>query len=75
MKRRFFVVYDYGQGGVWAIVEAPGPELIVERFPELQVFEERPVWMTDEIADRLEAKVIDLDEPTGPLFYVLRHRE
>jgi hypothetical protein len=73
--RRFFVVYDYGQGGVWAVVEAAHRDLIAERFPELQVFEERPSWMTDPIAGQLEGNVIDLNEPTGLLADILRDRQ
>jgi hypothetical protein len=75
MKRRFFVVYDYGEGGIWATVEADRPEAIAERFPELQVFEERPSWMSDEMAARLEARTINLERPTGLLLDILQKRE
>jgi hypothetical protein len=75
LKPRFFVVYAYGQGGVWAVVEAPRRELIAQRFPELQVFDERPSWMTDPIAGRLEGNVIDLNEPTSLLADILRDRQ
>lgn len=74
LKRRFWVVYDYGQGGRWVLVEARSREAITERFPELQVVERRPAWMTDEIASRLEANVIDLDRPTGLLLDIQKHR-
>ena len=75
MKRRFLVAYDYGQGGVWRLVAAPRAEAITSRFPELQVVEHRPAWMTDEIFKQLEARVIDVDEPTDLLSDLLRARE
>ena len=75
MKQRFLVVYDYGQGGVWAVVEADRREHIAERCPELQIFEERPAWMTEERAARLRAEAIDLDRPSGLLADILRQRE
>ena len=75
MKPQFFVVYDYGQGGVWAIVEADRRELIIERFPEVQVFDERPPWMTDEVARQLQSQVIYLELPTGLLADIMQSRE
>ena len=71
---RFYVVYDSGQGGVWAVVQGPTREAIVERFPELEVVTEPPKWMSRDMSDRLEAKVIDLDHPTGLLDDILRSR-
>ena len=76
MKPQFFVVYDYGQGGVWAIVEADQRELIIERFPELQVFDERPPWMGQtNFARQLYSRVIYLELPTGLLADILRSRK
>jgi hypothetical protein len=36
-KSRFLVVYDYGQGGVWAFVWARSVDEIHEKFRDLQV--------------------------------------
>lgn len=74
MKRRFLVVYDYGEGGNWAVVAATSSEAIKERFPELQIVDKRPGWMTDEIATRLDKHVIDVDKPAGLLADILAHR-
>ena len=60
---------------MWAIVEADQRELIIERFPELQVFDERPPRMTDEVARQLYSKVIYLELPTGLLADILRSRK
>jgi hypothetical protein len=46
--RTFLAVYDYGQGGVWLLLDAPSIEVARTRFPGITVFDERPVWMSDE---------------------------
>jgi hypothetical protein len=76
MKQKHLVVYDYGQGGLWAFIRAGSPEEIVERYPELKVVPEIPVWMTDELRARLEAtQTYDLDvPPSGLLANLLRER-
>jgi len=51
-EREFWVVYDYGTGGVWGVACAPSKAEIVRIFPELQVIDETPSWMT---ADRKRA--------------------
>lgn len=67
MKRPFLVVYDYGQGGVWAFLLARTPSEIKKRFPELDVVERPPPWMTEpEIARIQERMTFDIDdEPRG----------
>jgi hypothetical protein len=67
VKRRFLVVYDYGQGGVWAFVLATSANAIVERFPELQVIDEIPRWMDDDLRRKLESETQDVDEPRDGL--------
>jgi hypothetical protein len=47
--REFLVVYDYGMGGLWAVVHAHSAAEIVAMYPELTVMDERPEWMTDEV--------------------------
>ena len=44
----FLVVYDYGQGGVWAIVRAESPADVRALFPELTLVTDRPSWMSDQ---------------------------
>ncbi len=73
-QHQYFVLYDYGQGGAWAVVEASRKENITERFPELQVFDKRPGWMTDDQAARLEAGSLDLERPSGLLADILKER-
>ncbi len=47
LRQSFLVVYDYGQGGVWAFVLAESKERLKLMFPELQVFDRPPSWMTE----------------------------
>lgn len=39
-KRTFMISYDYGMGGVWAVVTARTALDITSKFPEVKVFEE-----------------------------------
>ena len=70
----FLVLYDYGQGGVWAVVEADSELAITSSFPELKVFADRPSWMSDAHVARLQEQAIDLDHTTGLLADILKSR-
>lgn len=45
-KRRYLAVYDYGMGGIWLLMDAPSKGDIEGRYPELEVYETRPDWMS-----------------------------
>jgi hypothetical protein len=75
MKRLLLVAYDYGQGAVWAYVLAESRDAIAQGFPELQVVDEPPSWMTDDHRRRLEARMEDIDQPgSGLLGDILKNR-
>jgi hypothetical protein len=63
VKRRYLAVHDYGMGGIWGYVLAANPLEITERYPELQVVEDEPSWITDDLREGLERRVEDIDEP------------
>ena len=44
----FFVAYEYGSGAAWAFVKAETADEVVAEFPELDVYETPPAWMTIE---------------------------
>ena len=69
MKREFFAVDDYGQGGIWLAIRAESADAIKEKYPELDVFDEPPQFLTAEVVERTRMKrSYDLDdEPTGYL--------
>ena len=73
MKQRFLVVFDYGQGGLWAYVWADSAEAIGERFPELEGFRRAPDWMTPEVQEQLRTYDLD-DDPRGLLAEILKWR-
>lgn len=59
------VVYDYGQGGVWARVRAESRAQLEREYPELMVVNSPPSWMSD---DELAAlPVLDIAQPSGIL--------
>ena len=72
-KQPFLTVYDYSGGGVWAIVRSPDKKSIERKYPVLDVFEERPSWMSDDLyAEIAERHFYDIDdEAAGVLQFVL----
>lgn len=44
----FYVAYEYGTGAAWAFVKAETAEAVVAEFPELDVYDTPPEWMTVE---------------------------
>jgi hypothetical protein len=64
MKKSFLVLYDYGMGGVWAIIDARSEDEIIDKYPMLTVRESRPAWMTDEKYDKTASTLkFDIDDP------------
>jgi len=64
-KRTFLVVHHYGQGGLWAFVDALSPSQIENRFSALQVISERQPWFTPEEQRRIaERNHYDIDQPS-----------
>ena len=62
-KQPFLTVYDYGGGGVWAIVRSPDKKSIQRKYPILDVFDERPGWMSDDLyAEIAERHFYDIDD-------------
>ena len=45
--RSYLACYDYGQGGVWLVLDAPSYPEAQQAFPALTVFETRPSWMSE----------------------------
>ena len=66
-KRAFLVVYDYGTGGVWSVIDARSPAEIAAKYPELSIADIRPEWMSDDDYARIAStRRIDIDdEPSG----------
>lgn len=64
MKRDFLVVYDYGQGGVWAYIRAESADEIKSRYPELEIREEIPKWMSTKYLGQLRQRTLDVDDTT-----------
>jgi len=67
MKRKeFLVLYDYGQGGLWALVRADSADEGRQRFPEVQVFDERPTAVSTEMLGAIRsANAVDIDGPVA----------
>ena len=75
MRARYLVVHDYGMGGLWGYVLADSADQIKARFPELDVVEERPAWMQQDLDDDLRAREEDIESPdSGILSIILEAR-
>ena len=58
---KYLVVYDYGQGGLWAYIYARSREEILQRIPQLTIVDREPDWMESQRVD-----CFDLDDiPPG----------
>lgn len=63
-RKEFLVLYDYGQGGLWACIRADTAQQIRDRHPQLQVFEETPSFLSaDMLADLQRKPAVDIDDP------------
>jgi hypothetical protein len=68
----YLVCYDYGQGGVWAMIRAESPDSINASYPELTVFESPPDWMSGDELDRIRATTtLDVTDERHPFLAAL----
>ena len=76
MKKPYFLVYDYGMGGAWAIMAARSEAEIEYKYPEVKVLHDRPKWMGDDTyANLLSTSSYDIDnEPYGWLEVLVSQR-
>ena len=73
MKHPFLVLYDYGQGGVWAVILARSESEIRRRFPMLEVHRGPPDWLTGSDLSQIEhTMTIDIDDETNAFLAALR---
>ncbi len=57
----FYVAYEYGSGAAWAFVRAETADEVVAEFPELDVYETPPEWMTiDDLHQVRKHAVVDV---------------
>ncbi len=69
----FLVAYDYGGGGLWAVIMVPS---IVAIASKLTVLEEQPTWMTSDRYEELLGQPLRLDDPpSGVLQAVIADRQ
>jgi hypothetical protein len=67
VKKKFVVLYDYGQGGVWAYLLAESADEINREFSALRVYEEPPTWMRAADLEGIERSMtIDIGDREHP---------
>lgn len=66
-RSTFWVLWDYGQGGQWALIRADSAEQIRVKYPRLHVFDAAPTTLDEETIARVSrAGIQDLEStPTG----------
>jgi sugar (pentulose or hexulose) kinase len=76
MKKPYLVAYDYGSGGVWAVIFAADKAQIGVKYPLLHVIDDRPTWMSeDEYQKILATLAFDIDaEPYGWLLSIVEEQ-
>jgi hypothetical protein len=67
----YLIAYDYGMGGLWAIMIAPSKEAVHKAYPELSVVTRNPAWMTKEHFEKLRSEPLWLDDPPSGLLLAL----
>ena len=72
-KLRFLVLYDYGQGGVWAYLLADSREYVREHFPQLEIHDQPPSWMSAADLERVDRTMtIDAEDWKHPFLSALK---
>ena len=75
-KKRFLVLYDYGQGGVWAYLLAESREYVREHFPGLTIYDVPPAWMSAKDLERVsKAMSIDAEDLRHPFLAALKETD
>ncbi len=54
-RRLFWVLYDYGQGGLWGVIAADSAAQVRAIYPQLQVFDTPPPTLDDAARQRIIA--------------------
>ncbi|MEN8113781.1 MAG: hypothetical protein ABFS21_05285 [Actinomycetota bacterium] len=65
------VAYEYGTGRVWGYVNARTEEDIVEKIPEVEIYDAPPDWMTEGQVRTLRERAVYL---SGNALEGLLHR-
>jgi hypothetical protein len=62
----FYVAYEYGSGAAWAFVKADTAADVVAEWPEVEVYETPPDWMTVEDLHQVRRHaVVDIKTASG----------
>lgn len=59
---KYLVSYEYGSGTVWGYVLAAGPQEVLAFLPEVDIWEDPPVWLSSrELAALAAQPTIEVD--------------
>lgn len=62
----FYVAYEYGSGAAWAFVKAESAEEVATEWPEVEVYETPPGWMTVEDLHQVRRyAAVDFESASG----------
>jgi len=72
-RRRYLVLHDYGQGGVWAYINADSRSDIARAYPQLEIYDKPPEFLYEADLMRIAATMtIDLADREHPFLRELR---
>jgi hypothetical protein len=62
----FYVAYEYGSGAAWAFVKAETAAEVTAEWPEVEVYETPPDWMTVEDLHQVRRHAsVDIETASG----------
>jgi hypothetical protein len=71
-KQSYLAVSDYGQGGVWVVIDARSEEETAAAYPELKVVHDRPSWLSESEMNLIREQFhFDIDAPLSGWLAVL----
>jgi uncharacterized protein YjbI with pentapeptide repeats len=74
-KKRHLVLYDYGQGGVWAYLTSDSRRQITEGYPQLHIYDKPPEFLLEADLIRIAATMtVDIADHEHPFLRALRRR-
>ena len=67
----FYVAYEYGSGAAWAFVKAQTADEVIAEFPEVDVYDTPPEWMTIDDLHQVRKHASVEMQPSGSVDQIL----
>ncbi|GAA0856641.1 hypothetical protein [Aliiglaciecola litoralis] len=68
---KYLVCLDYGSGGIWRVVQADSKNSILTHYPELEIADVKPEWMSNQIYQEYCNNPINLEDSSNKFFQAI----